>query len=102
MNMAKRTSIIITFIGILLATSSFGSDSSMENNGRRGHQGPPPEAYCACEDKGAGDTAEFVSPRGDTVTGICDLERNGDRLVLRPDSPPEGNPGGRPGRGNRD
>jgi two-component system sensor histidine kinase CpxA len=45
-------------------------------------QGPPPRAYSACEGKSAGDEAQFISPRGETVTGIC--EQEGDQLVLRP------------------
>jgi len=100
MNITKKTSIIIALMGILIATSAFGIDSSSQENGRR-NQGPPPEAYCACEGKNAGDKSEFVSPRGDTVTGTCEEERDGDRLVLRPDSPPEGESGGRPMRGDR-
>ncbi len=56
------------------------------------HHAPPPEAYTACEGKISGDSAEFVSPHGDTVTGTC--EQEGDLLVLRPDQgqspePPE-------------
>ena len=47
---------------------------------------PPPEAYTACKGKSAGDTAEFVSPRGDTVTGAC--KQQGDQLFLVPDNPP--------------
>ncbi len=46
-------------------------------------QGPPPEAYSACEGKTAGDEAQFVDPHGETVTGTC--EQEGERLVLRPD-----------------
>ena len=67
------------------ATTAFGADNDQQQTRRR-HQGPPPEAYAACKGKSAGDTAEFVSPHGDTVTGVCELE--GDRLVLRPDNPP--------------
>jgi hypothetical protein len=47
-------------------------------------QGPPPEAYKACESKSAGSAAQFVNPRGETVKGIC-AEDNG-KMVLRPDS----------------
>lgn len=98
MKITKKTVMVITFIGILIAANAFGDDSSQEERGRR-HQGPPPEAYAACEGKEAGDTAEFESPRGDTVTGTCVLE--GDRLVLRPDNPPErGRRGGRPDDSN--
>jgi hypothetical protein len=101
MNITKKVSVIITLMGILITASAFGYDDASHERSEGGHQGPPPEAYCACEDKNAGDTAEFVSPRGDTVTGTCEEERDGDRLVLRPDNPPEENSGGRPMRGNR-
>ena len=86
MNITKKTSIVITLLGILIAIMAFGNDASSQETRRR-HHGPPPEAYTACEDKSAGDTAEFVSPRGDTVTGTC--EQQGGRMVLRPDNPPD-------------
>ena len=75
---------------ILCAVPAFGSENERERPGGR-HQGPPPEAYTACEGKSAGDTAEFVSPHGDTVTGVC--EQQGDHMVLRPDNPPPGDRG---------
>ncbi len=87
MNVAKKTSIVITLLSILIAAMAFGNDASAQEKRRRRH-GPPPEAYTACEGKNAGDPAEFVSPHGDTVTGIC--EQEGDRLVLHPDNPPGG------------
>ena len=87
MNIQKKTSIVITLLGIFIAVIAFGNEASAQETGRR-HHGPPPEAYTACEDKNAGDTAEFDSPHGDTVTGTCVQE--GDRLVLRPDNPPAG------------
>jgi len=87
MSITKKTSIVITLLVILIAIIAFGNDASSQETGKRRH-GPPPEAYTACEDKNAGDTAEFVSPHGDTVTGTC--EQEGDRLVLRPDNPPDG------------
>ena len=55
-------------------------------------QSPPQEAYTACEGKSVGDEAQFVSPRGETVTGTC--EQEGDRLVLRPNHS-RANSGGR-------
>ncbi len=88
MNITKKTSMGIALLGILTAVNAFGDETSSRKSGRR-HHGPPPEAYTACEGKNAGDTAEFVSPHGDTVTGTC--EQEGDRLVLRPDRPPRGN-----------
>jgi len=83
------TGIVFALMGILIAVNAFESDVFSQQNRRR-HHGPPPEAYTACEGKNAGDTAEFVSPHGDTVTGTCVQES--DRLVLRPDRPPRGNP----------
>ena len=47
--------------------------------------GPPPEAYAACKDKKAGDSATLVNPKGETVTGTCWQE--GKQLVLRPTHP---------------
>ena len=87
MNITKRTSIVIALLGVLIVIIAFGGIASSQEPGRR-HHGPPPEAYTACEDKNVGDSAEFVSPHGDTVTGTC--EQEGDRLVLRPDRPPGG------------
>jgi len=87
MKSIKKASIIIMLLGIFVAVNAFGEESSSRRKGRR-HHGPPPEAYTACENLNAGDAAEFVSPRGDTVTGIC--EEEGGRLVLRPDRGPKG------------
>lgn len=83
--MKKITLTTLVILGICTAIA-FGSNTE-KCRSKGGHNGPPPEAYTACENKTAGDTAEFVSPHGDTVTGTC--EQEGDRLVLRPDTPPE-------------
>ena len=64
------------------------NSGKQRGSGGGGQQGPPPEAFTACEGKKAGDKAEFTSPRGDTVSGTC--EQDGDKLVLRPDNPPRG------------
>ena len=90
MKLTKKTTIIV-LLGVIIAFGSIGNDAFSQQRGRR-HQGPPPEAYTACEEKSEGDTAEFESPRGDTVTGTCEME--GDRLVLRPDNPPRRGSGG--------
>ncbi len=89
---------ILKKIGIVLAvlticTSAFGDDTSSQKSGKR-RPGPPPEAYQACEGKSAGDTAEIVTSRGDTLTGTC--EQEGNKLVLKPDNF-KGGPGGGPG-----
>jgi len=92
MKIMKKIIISVVVLGISVAVAS-GSDSETRRpRGQR--QGPPPEAYTACECKEAGDTAQFESPHGDIVTGTC--EEDGDRLVLRPDNPP------RNGSGERD
>ena len=85
MKTTKKAFTLIVLLGIFIGLCSFGTGASAQERGRR-HQGPPPEAFTACEGKSAGDTAEFVSPRGDTVTGTC--EEQGGKLVLRPDNPP--------------
>jgi hypothetical protein len=87
MTTTKNASIAIALLAIFITFSSYGHDASAKEPGRR-PQSPPPEAYTACEGKSAGDKAEFVSPHGDKVTGTC--EKKGDRLVLRPDNPPDG------------
>jgi hypothetical protein len=53
-------------------------------NSRDGRRGPPAEAYKACEGKSAGSSAQFVTPRGETVKGTCE-EKDG-KLLLRPDA----------------
>lgn len=85
MNIIKKAPMIIILMTAIIVFSSMGNTVFAEKNGQR-HHGPPPEAYTVCEGKSVGDTAEFESPRGDTVTGTC--EEDGDRLVLRPDNPP--------------
>ncbi len=85
MTISKRAPIVIVLLGIFIAVYASGNSAFAQDRGGR-RQGPPPEAYTACEGKSAGDKAEFVSPRGDTVTGTC--EEEGQRLVLRPDNPP--------------
>jgi hypothetical protein len=85
MNYLKNTSITLTLLS-LLSTTVFANQEGGS------HQGPPPEAYTACEGKSTGDTAEFTSPRGDTVTGTCETERgdSSGKLVLRPDHNKQG------------
>ena len=81
----KKT-IIIVLLALFVAISTIGINASAQQRGKR-RQGPPPEAYTACEGKSEGDAAEFEGPRGETVTGTCELD--GDSLVLRPDNPPD-------------
>ena len=90
MNGLKTMTLIAVFL-LLSATHAFG-DEAMQGKNRGRPCGPPPEAYTACEGKSIGEAAQFVSPRGETVSGTCEAE--GDRLVLRPDRPRR-RPGGR-------
>ena len=77
------------------AQQELGSKQAMsDQQGER--RGPPPEAYTACEGKSAGATAEMVTPRGETLTGTCEAERDG-KLVLRPERSGKNNNGKRSG-----
>jgi hypothetical protein len=49
-------------------------------------QGPPPEAYTACEGKQIGEAVLIETPRGETIEAVC--EQRGDRLCARPLNPP--------------
>jgi hypothetical protein len=51
----------------------------------------PPAAYQECIGKKIGDAAQVTIPTGETVSGTC--QSDGDRLYLRPDSPPGMNAG---------
>jgi hypothetical protein len=88
----KRFATVIALLGFLCALGLPGNGALAQEN-ERGHHRPPPEAYTACEGKSVGDTAEIETPHGDMVTGTC--EKDGDRLVLRPDTPPGGEGGPR-------
>ena len=92
MYIPKKISIIINLLAIFIAVMAFGNEATSQQTRRR-HHGPPPEAYTACKGKKAGDKADFVSPHGDTVSGVC--EQRGDQLILRPDKPPAGRSGDR-------
>ena len=85
MKCVQKAAITIALAGLLF-TVGFMGDGAWAREGGRRHHGPPPEAYTACEGKSAGDSAEFESPHGDTVTGTC--VQDGERLVLRPDHHP--------------
>ena len=90
MNTIRNISITIIIFLVISAVNLSGNHAAAQENGGRRH-GPPPEAFTACEGKNAGEAAQFVSPHGDTVTGICESIRG--RLVLRPDNPPPGQNG---------
>lgn len=83
--------VLVMIFGIQVMPAA--ADGSVSHHGRG--FGPPPEAYKACEGKTAGSTAQFTTPRGETITGTC-VDRGG-RLVLRPDRSRGNGPDGRQG-----
>jgi hypothetical protein len=89
-----KISSVFVLLAICAIINLFGRDAFSQERGIRRHA-PPPEAYEACEGKSVGDEAEFINPRGYTVTGIC--EEEGDQLVLRPDNPKKRSGGRRHG-----
>ncbi|WP_339132862.1 MAG: hypothetical protein WGN25_11285 [Candidatus Electrothrix sp. GW3-4] len=86
--MKKQTVIFALALLSLCSVHAFAADNAQRREGR--HRQPPQEAYTVCEGKESGDQAEFTGRRGEAVTGICVQEKDGDRLFLRPDHPPEG------------
>ncbi len=83
MDTKRKTTVVFALLTIFFI-SAIGSDVfARRKSGKR--SGPPPEAYTVCEDKSAGDAAQLVDPRGETLTGKC--EQEGERLVLRPEHP---------------
>ncbi|MFH0781721.1 MAG: hypothetical protein V2B20_07170 [Pseudomonadota bacterium] len=44
--------------------------------------GPPPEAFTACEGKKAGDAVTVTTPRGDLIKAVCEILDS--RLVAKP------------------
>ena len=76
----------ITKITLGFALICLFATVALGGGGRR-PDGPPPEAFTACDGKESGDAAQFVTPEGDTITGMC-VMRDG-KLVLHPDNPPK-------------
>ncbi len=77
----RATSLLASLILVLASQSALAYNDQQEASKRRG---PPAEAYSACENMSAGETAQFVGPRGGTVSGTCE-DQNG-TLVLRPNN----------------
>jgi len=80
--MKTRTTHLLASLTLVLASQSGLAYS--EQQGASDRRGPPPEAYSVCENMSAGEEAQFVSPRGHTISGVC--EDNNGTLVLRPDN----------------
>ena len=54
-----------------------------EQNGRGNKQGPPPEAFKACEGKAVGDSVSFAGRRGEALKATC--QSIDDQLVAVPE-----------------
>lgn len=75
-----------------LAVDQYGDMVVAQNNGeehpKKGkRRGPPPEAVEACQAQSVGDSCTFISPKGDTIEGICEIMR-GDIIACLPDNRP--------------
>lgn len=74
------------FVHLAVAQTGSSGSTGQSSDGAQppasGHK-PPPEAYKVCEGKTVGTSAHLVTPRGDTITGVC-KELDG-KMVLVPD-----------------
>src|SRR4030067_667689 len=87
---ARRTLGILSFVAVIPAAGfAFAG-----HWGGGKPKGPPQEAIDACADMSEGDTVQFATPRGDTVSGIC-LEIRGGLIAV----PEGGVPGQHRGMG---
>jgi Spy/CpxP family protein refolding chaperone len=69
----RKTALILALAAMVPAAGvAFGGHW---DGGKR--KGPPQEAIDACKDMSQGDTVQFTSPGGDTVSGICREIRGG-------------------------
>ncbi len=70
----------ITKSAVILALAAMVPTAGLAFGGHWGDgnpNGPPQEAIDACAEMSEGDTVQFRSPRGDTVSGICRDIRGG-------------------------
>ena len=58
-------------LGLVLVSASCAANEGRGDREQR--RAPPPEAIEACADKAEGDTVSFETPRGDTLSGTCNL-----------------------------
>src|SRR3990172_12811448 len=87
---ARRTLGILAFVAV---TPAAGFAFAGHWGGGK-PKGPPQEAIDACAGMSEGDTVQFATPRGDTMSGICREIRGG--LIAVPEG---GFPGNNRGRG---
>jgi len=76
----KKMGATIKKTALILALAAMVPVSGVAFGGHWGggkSKGPPQEAIDACKDMSEGDTVQFTSPRGETVSGICQNVRGG-------------------------
>lgn len=78
----SRIKVIICLLVLVSLVPVVSWASGNDGKGKR-RNGPPPEAFEACEGKDVGDSVEFTGRRGETLTATCE-ERN-DQLVAVPE-----------------
>lgn len=89
-HICKPATITLALTGVMIAFNLNTGLVYARGNNSRPQGGPPQEAFTACEGKSEGDTASFEASNGETITGTCRQDRNGDRLLLIPDNAPQG------------
>lgn len=89
-HICKPAIITLVLTGALIAFNLNTGLAYARSNNSRPQGGPPQEAFTACEGKSIGDTASFEASNGETITGTCRQDRNGDSLLLIPDNAPQG------------
>ncbi|MCG8552527.1 MAG: hypothetical protein MI799_19150 [Desulfobacterales bacterium] len=99
-HICKPATITLALAGVMIAFNLNTGPAYARNNNGRPQGGPPQEAFTACEEMAEGDTASFEAPNGETITGTCRQDRNGDRLLLIPDHAPQGRGQGGGPQGN--
>lgn len=80
----KHSGITLTLISLLLPTLSLAEPPASEKRKGQHHQ-PPVEAFAACESKVESDSCEVITPRGDTINGVCQLPPNQSEMVCVPE-----------------
>ena len=100
-HICKSATITLALAALLVAFNLNTDLAYARSNNGKPQGGPPQEAFTACEGKSEGDTASFEASNGETITGTCRQDRNGDSLLLIPDNAPQGGgQGGGPQRNN--
>jgi len=82
--MKKHIIHLLSFTLLILTSQFAAADNNQQGNS--GRQGPPQEAFTACENKSEGDTAQFKDRNGELITGTCEEKRG--KMVLIPDNMP--------------